>query len=159
MAVSFTLNGRTVHSLAKLIARYQAWNVTLCFVSPPSLKMPASIIEMLKAMSFNIYETSDLMEVLSQSDVIYWTRVQQERFADEADYLAIADRFVMTPSVLAAARDDAILMHPLPRRHEMGTEADHAVLDADPRSIYFHQMQNGMYVRMALLAGVLGAAG
>ena len=65
----------------------------------------------------------------------------------------------MTPDVLAAAPDDAILMHPLPRKHEMGTEADHAILDADPRSVYFHQMQNGMYVRMALLAGVLGATG
>ncbi len=63
----------------------------------------------------------------------------------------------MTPDVLAKASDDAILMHPLPRKHEMGTDADHAILDNDPRSVYFHQMQNGMYVRMALLAGVLGA--
>ena len=61
------------------------------------------------------------------------------------------------PEVLAKASEDAILMHPLPRKHEMGTEADHAVLDNDPRSVYFHQMQNGMYMRMALLAGVLGA--
>ena len=64
----------------------------------------------------------------------------------------------MTPAVLARAKPGAILMHPLPRKHEMGTPADHAILDADPRSVYFHQMQNGMYVRMALVAGVLGAS-
>ena len=103
-------------------------------------------------------ETDRLDEVIGSSDVIYWTRVQEERFADEADYDAIADRFVMTPDVLARAKPDAILMHPLPRKHEMGTPADHAILDADPRSVYFHQMQNGMYVRMALVAGVLGAS-
>jgi aspartate carbamoyltransferase catalytic subunit len=83
--------------------------------------------------------------------------VQEERFADRADYDAIAGDFIMTPDQLAKASDDAILMHPLPRKHEMGTEADHAILDNDPRSVYFHQMQNGMYMRMALLAGVLGA--
>lgn len=147
------LNGRTVHSLAKLIARYEAHDVTVCFVSPASLKMPASIIEMLRG--FNTYETSDLMEVLGQSDVIYWTRVQEERFEQPGEYEAIKDDFIMTPSLLAQAKADAILMHPLPRKHEMGTPEDHDILDEDPRAVYFEQMENGMFVRMALLAKVL----
>jgi aspartate carbamoyltransferase catalytic subunit len=104
-----------------------------------------------------IHETDSLDAVIGGSDVIYWTRVQQERFPDASAYQAIADHFVMTPEVMAGMAADAILMHPLPRKHEMGTEEDHAILDADPRSVYFHQMQNGMYVRMALLAAVLGA--
>jgi carbamoyl-phosphate synthase/aspartate carbamoyltransferase len=106
-------------------------------VSPESLRAPASVIDFARTRGVEVHERESLDEVIGRSDVIYWTRVQQERFADEAEYQAIADRFVMTPSVLAAASDDAILMHPLPRKHEMGTEADHAILDADPRSVYF----------------------
>jgi aspartate carbamoyltransferase len=150
------MNGRTVHSLAKLIAHYEPQNVTLCFVSPPSLKMPSAVLEMLRDREINTYETSDLMEVLGQSDVIYWTRVQEERFKDNPDeYEAIKDDFIMTPPLLAHAKADAILMHPLPRKHEMGTPQDHDILDEDPRSVYFEQMENGMFVRMALLAKVL----
>jgi aspartate carbamoyltransferase len=153
------VNGRTVHSLAKLLALYGAVGLRLELVSPESLRAPASVIDFVRSRGVEVHERESLDDVIGRSDVIYWTRVQQERFADEADYLAIADRFIMTPDVLAAASDEVILMHPLPRKHEMGTEADHAILDADPRSVYFHQMQNGMYVRMALLAGVLGAEG
>jgi carbamoyl-phosphate synthase/aspartate carbamoyltransferase len=153
------VNGRTVHSLAKLLSLYGAQDLRLELVSPASLRAPAAVIDFVRSRGVEVTEHESLDEVIGRSDVIYWTRVQQERFADEADYRAIADRFVMTPDVLAAAPDDAILMHPLPRKHEMGTEADHAILDADHRAVYFHQMQNGMYVRMALLAGVLGAAG
>jgi len=150
------LNGRTVHSLAKLIARYEAQNVTLCFVSPTSLRMPLSILQMLTEKGLKTYETSDLMEMLGQSDVIYWTRVQQERFQDNpAEYDSIKDDFIMTPALLAQAKQDAILMHPLPRKHEMGTPEDHDILDEDPRTVYFEQMENGMFVRMALLAKVL----
>ena len=148
------LNGRTVHSLAKLIARYEAQNVTLCFVSPASLRMPATILQMLKGIT--TYETSDLMEVLGQSDVIYWTRVQQERFqGNPAEYERIKDDFIMTPALLEQAKADTILMHPLPRKHEMGVPQDHDILDEDPRAVYFEQMENGMFVRMALLAKVL----
>ena len=152
-------NGRTVHSLAKLLALYGAHGVRLELVSPESLRAPAPMLDFVRSRGVEVHETSSLDDVIGKSDVIYWTRVQQERFADEAEYEAIADRFIMTPEVLAEAADDAILMHPLPRKHEMGTTADHAVLDADPRSVYFHQMQNGMFLRMALLAGVLGATG
>jgi aspartate carbamoyltransferase catalytic subunit len=149
--------GRTVHSLAKLLAQYEAQGVTLYFVSPPSLPMPASILEFLDAHRIGYHQTDTLDEVLGEVDVIYWTRVQEERFADAADYQVIAGRFIMTPALFANAKRDAILMHPLPRKYEMGTSSDHAVLDADPRSIYFRQMENGMFVRMALLAKVLGA--
>lgn len=149
-------HGRTVHSLAKLLAIYNAPGVRLCFVSPSSLKMPRSIITTLQTSGLNIHETENLHDVLGETDVIYWTRVQEERFADNpADYEAIKNAFVMTPPVLAAAKSDAILMHPLPRKHEMGTRTDHDILDEDPRAVYFEQMENGMFIRMALLAKVL----
>ncbi|MFW5696314.1 MAG: aspartate carbamoyltransferase [Phototrophicaceae bacterium] len=150
------LYGRTVHSLAKLIALYGARNTTLCFVSPASLRMPDTIVDFLNKHDVAVHETSDLYEVLDQTDVIYWTRVQQERFARQADYDAIRDNFIMTPAVLNQAKRDVILMHPLPRRHEMGTPADHDILDQNPRAVYFQQMENGMFIRMALLAKVLG---
>jgi aspartate carbamoyltransferase len=152
-------NGRTVHSLTKLLALYGASDVRLEMVSPASLRVPGPVLDFARSRGLEVHETDSLEEVIGRSDVIYWTRVQEERFEERGAYEAIADRFIMTPEVLARAPSEAILMHPLPRKHEMGTEADHAALDADPRSVYFHQMQNGMYVRMALLAGVLGAIG
>jgi aspartate carbamoyltransferase len=148
--------GRTVHSLSKLLARYEGSNVTLNFVSPDTLRMPDYILEYLSANGITYNQTDNLYDVIGQSDVIYWTRIQEERFANRADYEAIADRFIMTPDVFSHAKADAILMHPLPRKHEMGTQADHDILDADPRSIYFKQMENGMFVRMVLLALALG---
>lgn len=149
-------HGRTVHSLAKLIARYEAAGAKLVFVSPEMLRMPSYILEFLKSHNIEYAETENLSEVIGSTDVIYWTRVQEERFADKADYDAIKDGFVMTPPVLSQAKADAILMHPLPRKNEMGTPDDHDMLDQDQRSVYFHQMENGMFVRMALLAKVLG---
>jgi aspartate carbamoyltransferase len=152
------LNGRTVHSLAKLITRYEAHNARLCLVSPASLRMPAKIIDLLEAKGVTVYATDNLNEVISESDVIYWTRVQEERFGDMEEYERIKDSFIMTPKLLNRARHDAILMHPLPRKHEMGTAHDHDQLDVDPRSVYFQQMENGMLVRMALLAKVIRGA-
>jgi len=149
-------HGRTVHSLAKLLAHYEAANTSLALVSPVSLQMPESILGFLKEHRITYQQTDNLNDVLGGSDVIYWTRVQEERFAERAEYEAIKDGFIMTPPVLAQAKADAILMHPLPRKNEMGTSDDHDHLDQDPRSVYFHQMENGMFVRMALLAKVLG---
>lgn len=152
-------NGRTVHSLAKLVAYYHPKNTTIACVSPDSLKMPETIVAMLQDLEITVIETDDLAQVLGDSDVIYWTRVQEERFKDnKAEYEAIKDKFIMLPQTLAQTRKDAILMHPLPRKNEMGTLADHDALDADPRAIYFEQMENGMFVRMALLAKILKGA-
>ncbi|MFW5748995.1 MAG: aspartate carbamoyltransferase [Chloroflexota bacterium] len=153
------LYGRTVHSLAKLIALYDAKDTTLCFVSPPSLRMPDTIIDFLTKHNVEVFETDDLYEVLPRTNVLYWTRIQQERFARQADYEAVRDNFIMTPAVLNQAPRDVILMHPLPRKHEMGTPNDHDILDQNPRAAYFQQMENGMYVRMALLAKTLGVEG
>ncbi len=150
------LHGRTVHSLAKLIAIYGVNNTRLCFVSPPSLRMPDEILRFLREHQIDVFETDNLQAVLSESDVVYWTRVQEERFENQAAYEAIRDDFIMTPAVLRDAKDDMILLHPLPRKYEMGTPTDHDNLDIDPRTVYFQQMENGMFVRMALLAMVLG---
>lgn len=149
-------HGRTVHSLAKLIAHYQAQGTHINFVAPDALRMPSEIVDTVRSNGLTVSQTEDLSDVLAETDVIYWTRIQEERFADPADYNAIKDNFIMTPPVLAQAKADAILMHPLPRKHEMGTPDDHDALDADPRAVYFQQMANGMYVRMTLLAKVLG---
>ncbi len=148
-------HGRTVHSLAKLVARLKGKGVTVNCVSPPSLRMPAEVMDQMQEGRIRVVETADLDEVLGNSEVIYWTRVQEERFTERADYDAIQDGFIMTPELLQRARKDAILMHPLPRKHEMGPPESHDILDEDPRSVYFQQMENGMFVRMALLAKVL----
>ena len=149
------LHGRTVHSLAKLIAYYDAADVRLCLVSPESLQMPADITALVKSHGIKVRETDRLIDVIAEADVIYWTRFQEERFDDAAMYEGINDNYVMTPQTLAKAKPDAILMHPLPRKNEMGTRDDHDVMDRDPRAIYFEQMENGMFVRMALLVKVL----
>jgi aspartate carbamoyltransferase len=149
-------HGRTVHSLAKLIARYDDQRTQVNLVSPESLQMPREIVQYLNVRKVRTVETDVLADVIGSTDVIYWTRVQEERFDDPTEYDAIADHFIMTPDVLATAREDAILMHPLPRKHEMGTATDHDKLDEDRRSVYFTQMENGMFVRMALLALVMG---
>lgn len=150
-------HGRTVHSLAKLIGKLEPSGATLALVAPDSLRLPQSILDYLATRQINVIETDDLREVISASDVVYWTRVQEERFEDRSDYEAIRDLFVMTPRVLADAKADMILMHPLPRKHEMGDADSRDALDLDPRAAYFKQMENGMFVRMALLAHVLGA--
>ncbi len=149
------LHGRTVHSLAKLIAYYDARDVRLCLVSPASLRMPDEITALVRSHDIAVSESDNLQDVIAETDVIYWTRVQEERFGDAAVYERIKDDYVMTPQVLASAKPAAILMHPLPRKHEMGTRQDHDIMDRDPRAIYFEQMENGMFVRMALLAKVL----
>lgn len=148
-------HGRTVHSLAKLLATYGARETKVNFVSPHSLMMPTAIVRRLKEANISVRETAGLDDVLGTSEVIYWTRVQEERFADPADYDQVKAGFIMTPDIMDRARRDAILMHPLPRKHEMGGPSDHDLLDADPRSAYFQQMENGMLVRMALLAKLL----
>jgi aspartate carbamoyltransferase len=149
-------NGRTVHSLAKLIALYDDQHTRINLVAPDELRMPREIVQYLNVRKTATVETGELSDVLAGSDVIYWTRVQEERFENPHDYYEIAEAFIMTPELLNQAKEDAILMHPLPRKHEMGTPDDHDRLDEDRRSVYFTQMENGMFVRMALLALVMG---
>lgn len=151
-------HGRTVHSLAKLIAYYRPTGTRVACVAPKILQMPENIVSMLGDLDIDVIMTDNLMDVLGESDVLYWTRVQEERFEDISEYERIKDGFIILPEILAQAPKDCILMHPLPRKHEMGTAKDHDILDADPRSIYFQQMENGMFVRMALLAKVLKGA-
>jgi aspartate carbamoyltransferase len=143
-------NGRTVHSLSRLLSLF---DVRLNYVSPEILRMPPEIIAELDDKGIPQQEYVSLEEPLPESDVLYVTRVQQERFDDPQAYEKVKDAYVITPETLQRAKDDMIVMHPLPRVGEISME-----LDDDPRAAYFRQMEYGMYVRMALLAMVLGKA-
>lgn len=142
--------GRTVHSLSRLLALY---NVKLHYVSPDILRMPPEIIEELNIKGISQTEHTSLEESLPETDVLYVTRVQKERFDNPADYDKVASTFVIDPEIMKAAKEKMIVMHPLPRVGEISMD-----FDADPRAAYFRQMEYGLYVRMALLALVLGKA-
>jgi len=142
--------GRTVHSLARLLSLYQ---VRLQYVSPEMLRMPAELVADLKAKGVSQSEYRSVEEALPDSDVLYVTRVQKERFEDLDLYEQVKSAYVITPEILRHAKEQMIVMHPLPRVGEISME-----VDADPRAAYFRQMEYGLYVRMALLAMVLGKA-
>ena len=142
--------GRTVHSLARLLSLY---DVRLNYVSPDILRMPASIIEEINEKGIPQAEYDSLDEILPETDVLYVTRVQKERFDQLSDYELVRGAFIISPETLRAAKDRMIVMHPLPRVGEITME-----VDDDPRAAYFRQMEYGLYVRMALLAMVLGKA-
>jgi aspartate carbamoyltransferase len=142
--------GRTVHSLSRLLALYGA---KLNFVSPDILRMPASIVEELGKFNVQQAEYNSLEPVLAETDVLYVTRVQKERFEDLSVYESVRGAFVITPETMKGAKAQMALMHPLPRVGEISPE-----VDSDPRAAYFRQMEYGLYVRMALLAMVLGKA-
>ena len=140
--------GRTVHSLARLLSLF---DVRLRYVSPDILRLPPSIFQEIKARGIEQSEHDSLAAVLADTDVLYVTRVQKERFDDPAAYDAVKDSYVITPETLGAASPDMVIMHPLPRVGEISPK-----VDSDPRAAYFRQMRYGMYIRMALLALVLG---
>ena len=140
--------GRTVHSLARLLSLY---DVRLNYVSPEILRMPEEIIRELKDQNIGQNEYDHLDPPLPETDVLYVTRVQKERFDNLADYEAVKGAYVIGLQTLEAAKDRMIVMHPLPRVGEISME-----VDDDPRAAYFRQMEYGLYVRMALLAMVLG---
>jgi len=142
--------GRTVHSLVRLLSLYR---VRIYYVSPNILRMPEEIIEELNLRKIPQIEYSDLEPILPETDVLYITRVQKERFENSEDYESVKGSYVITPEVLTRAKDQMIIMHPLPRVGEISMEVDN-----DPRAAYFRQMEYGLYVRMALLAMVLGKA-
>lgn len=141
-------NGRTVRSLAYLLSKYR--EVELTFVSPPQVAMREDIKRHLDEHGVRWRETSDLDSVLPEVDVVYQTRIQKERFPDQASYAAVRGCYVIDRAAMRRLRPDAIVMHPLPRVDEI----DPAV-DADPRAAYFRQARNGMHIRMALLDMVL----
>jgi len=140
--------GRTVHSLAELLSLYK---VRLIFVSPISLRMPAELINKLKEKGVPTEETEDLKEALKKSDVLYMTRIQKERFADQTEYERLKGVYILTRSMLKNAKKGIIIMHPLPRVNEIATD-----VDSYEGAAYFRQVANGVPVRMALLALVTG---
>lgn len=142
--------GRTVHSLARLLSLYQ---VKLNYVSPEALRVPPEILAELNEKATPQAEFSSLDPVVGETDVLYVTRVQRERFSDPAEYERLKDSYVITVDTLRQAKNRMIVMHPLPRVGEIAME-----VDDDPRAAYFRQMEYGLYVRMALLAMVLGKA-
>lgn len=142
--------GRTVHSLSRLLRLFGA---RLNYVSPEILKMPNQLIDELNAAGVEQQEYGELKEVLPQTDVLYVTRVQRERFENPEEYDVVKDAYVITPETLSRAKQQMVIMHPLPRVNEISVE-----VDDDPRAAYFRQMEYGLYVRMALLAMVLGKA-
>jgi aspartate carbamoyltransferase catalytic subunit len=143
--------GRTVHSLARILTKFA--DVRLNYVSPEILRMPRYVMDEVAAKGVPQSEHVSLDRVLPETDVLYVTRVQRERFEDAADYDKVKDAFVISPEVMKPAKEEMIVMHPLPRVAEIAKE-----FDADPRAAYFRQMEYGLYVRMALLAMVLGKA-
>ncbi|MBN1427169.1 MAG: aspartate carbamoyltransferase [Anaerolineae bacterium] len=142
--------GRTVHSLTRLLLNRE---ITFRFISPRLLRMPEEIRDEVTTASDTFTEHEDLDEVIGELDVLYVTRVQKERFTDLGAYEEVKGAYIISPETLAHAKQEMIVMHPLPRVGEITYEVDN-----DPRAAYFRQMQNGLYIRMALLATVLGRA-
>ena len=142
--------GRTVHSLTRLLMQY---DVSLRYVSPEMLRLPMSLMNQLIDRGIKVRETHDVADVIENADVLYVTRVQKERFSDPSQYEEVKDCYRLTPEIMQRAKPTTALMHPLPRVGEIDP-----ALDEDPRAAYFRQVKNGMYVRMALLAAVLGKA-
>ncbi len=139
--------GRTVHSLTQLLLRY---DVKFRFVSPEILRMPLAITNQVRDHGVEMRETYDVHDVIGEADVLYVTRVQKERFSDLAQYEEVKEYYIVDPALMEQAKEKMIVMHPLPRVGEI-----REAVDADPRAAYFRQVQNGLYIRMALLAAVL----
>jgi carbamoyl-phosphate synthase/aspartate carbamoyltransferase/dihydroorotase/carbamoyl-phosphate synthase/aspartate carbamoyltransferase len=142
--------GRTVHSLTQLLLNY---DVRFSFVSPEILRLPLDYMNQVKDAGKNVRETYNVADVIGSADVVYVTRVQKERFTDLAQYESVKDFYRITTDLMEQAKPSAIVMHPLPRVNEIDVR-----VDSDPRAAYFRQVKNGMYIRMALLAAVLGKA-
>ena len=141
-------HGRTVHSLVYLLARF---GVQLLFVSPSVLTMPAEITADLKKMGADVSASSDLAAAMRQSDVVYMTRIQRERFEDPAEYERLRGSYVVDVAMIRQAKPGITIMHPLPRVDEIASE-----VDAYEGAAYFRQAANGVFIRMALIALVTG---
>lgn len=144
--------GRTVHSLLKTMARCK--NVRFVLISPEELRVPDYIInDVLEANGIPYKETRSLEESMPELDILYMTRVQKERFFNEEDYIRLKNSYILTKEKMNLAKPDMAVLHPLPRVNEIALD-----VDDDPRAAYFEQVQNGVYVRMALIMTLLGLA-
>lgn len=142
--------GRTVHSLVGAMSRYAG--VKFIFISPDELKIPEHVrTEILDKNNIPYEETASLEEAMPKLDILYMTRVQRERFFNEADYVRLKDSYILTPEKLTNAKKDLSILHPLPRVNEIAVE-----IDKDPRACYFRQVKNGKFIRMALILKLLG---
>ena len=140
--------GRTVHSLINALLRYD--NVKFVLISPNELKVPEYIIENIQKAGAEYEEVNKLEDVIGELDILYMTRVQRERFFNEEDYIRLKDSFILDKKKMSMAKDDMLVLHPLPRVNEISVE-----VDKDPRAAYFKQVQYGVYVRMALILKLL----
>lgn len=140
--------GRTVHSLINALVRYEG--ITFVFISPEELKVPDYIIDMLKEKSIPYKEVIRLENIMPELDFLYMTRVQKERFFNEEDYVRLKDFYILDQAKMKLAKEDMLVLHPLPRVNEIAVE-----VDSDPRAAYFKQVQYGVYVRMALILTLL----
>lgn len=142
--------GRTVHSLTKAMSRYK--NIKFVFIAPPELKIPEYLKhDLLDAKNLDYKEVETIEEVVEELDILYMTRVQKERFFNEQDYIRLKDTYILDLKKLEKSKSDLIVMHPLPRVNEIAIEVDDY-----PRAKYFDQVQNGRFMRMALILKMLG---
>jgi aspartate carbamoyltransferase catalytic subunit len=140
--------GRTVHSLVQALSLF---NATFHFVSPESLKMPSSVKAWVKKAGLNYYQYTDMMEVMPIADILYMTRIQGERFPDPMEYEKVKNAYILENSMLSTSKSTMKVLHPLPRVNEITLD-----VDSNPKAYYFQQAKNGVYVRQALLAAILG---
>ena len=140
--------GRTVHSLINALIRYP--NIRFLFISPPELRVPDYITDMLSERGIEYEEVIRLEDCMAELDLLYMTRVQRERFFNEEDYVRLKDFYILNKDKLTLAKEDMLILHPLPRVNEISVE-----VDDDPRAVYFKQAQYGVYVRMALILTLL----
>lgn len=142
--------GRTVHSLINALSRYR--NIKIVLISPPELVLPDYIkSDVIEKYGMKYIETASLEDTIGELDILYMTRVQQERFFNEADYIRLRDTYILNADKLQKAKPDMCVLHPLPRVNEISVE-----VDDDPRACYFKQVLNGKYMRMALILKLLG---
>ncbi|MBQ7444389.1 MAG: aspartate carbamoyltransferase [Clostridia bacterium] len=145
--------GRTVHSLINALTRYGG--IRFVLISPEELKLPGYVKnDVLKKNGIPYEQTTDLAAAMPSLDILYMTRVQRERFFNEEDYLRLKDTYILTPDKMRSAKPDMCVMHPLPRVNEISV-----AVDDDPRACYFKQVENGKYMRMALILMLLKEAG
>lgn len=140
--------GRTVHSLVEAMCKF---NATFHLVSPDELKLPRAVKAHIKEHNLEYHQYSDMMEVMDKVDILYMTRIQRERFQDQLEYERVKNIFVLTNSMLENSKPNLKILHPLPRVNEISTD-----VDSNPKAYYFEQALNGVYVRQALIATILG---